>query len=791
MNSVAAVLRQSVSLRHGYGSVLAAIVAGVALTLAGAHLERQRDHERLLRNLALLAVDETARIQRSVDSTVEVLESIGSFYAGSDFVGRREFGNFVRSPLANHPEIRALEWAPRIDATERARFEAGLGRVLPGRGIRMLDAHGRLTTAAAGRREYFPIAYVEPLAGNEPALGFDVTSRAATVRTLERAIERDETTVTSSFTLVQGGGQLKGVAVYRPVYRNGAPIGTAAQRHRHLLGFAVAILEPKELVLSGLRPFRPTALDVLLVERIDGRTEVLHFHPSRVRRAPVAAPTPDEVQAGLHHEAAIRVPGGEWTMLYRPAPEFFQEHQSHQAWLILIAGLALTAVTAYALMRRVRYVREILDLARLDGLTGLPNRLLLRERLELALARAERQGGQLAVLFLDLDHFKHINDSLGHATGDRVLQEVGRRLAGAVRKQDMIARMGGDEFILLAPELRHEQDAAQLASKLLQALTEPCRIEGRSFYLSASIGISLYPRDAASADALVANADAAMYRAKASGRNTFEFYTHELTAAATERLRLEAELRDALHGGAIEAHYQPQIDLATGRVIGAEALARWRHPEHGDIAPDRFIPLAKDTGLIVELGESMLRQACHQARLWLDQGAGLQGMAVNVAGEQIQRGDFVAMVRRVLDETGLPPRLLELEVSEGFFLWHGERSIDVLRALGELGVTLSIDDFGTGYSSLAYLKRLPIDKLKIDRSFVRDLPDDEDDAAIARAVVALAHSLGLRVLAEGVETAAQRDFLRRLGCEEAQGFLFGRPVPAREFPLATTAAAGG
>ncbi len=776
-------------MRHGYGSVLAAIVTGVALTLAGAHLERQRDHERLLRNLALLAADETARIQRGVDGTAEVLDSIGSFYAGSDFVDRREFGNFVRSALAKHPEIRALEWVPRIDAAARAGFEAELGRVIPGRRIRMLDAHGRLTTVKAGRREYFPIAYVEPLAGNEPALGFDVTSRTTTVQALQRAVERNETTMTSSFALVQGGG-LKGVAVYRPVYRNGATTDTAADRRRHLLGFAVAVLAPKELVLSGLSRFRPTTLDVLLLERVEGRHEVLHFHPSRVRRAPVAAPTPAEVQAGVHHEAAIRIPGSDWTILYRPAPAFFQEHQSRQTWLILLAGMALTAVTAYALMRRVRYVREVLDLARLDGLTGLPNRLLLRERLELALARAARQGGQLAVLFLDLDHFKHINDSLGHATGDRLLQEVGGRLAAAVRKQDTIARMGGDEFILLAPELRHEQDAAQLASKLLQALTDPCRIEGRSFYLSASIGISLYPRDAASADALVANADAAMYRAKASGRNTFEFYTHELTAAATERLQLEAELRDALHSGAIEAHYQPQIDLATGRVIGAEALARWRHPEHGDIAPDRFIPLAKDTGLIVELGESMLRQACRQARTWLDLGLGLQGMAVNVAGEQIQRGDFVTMVKRVLDETGLPPRLLELEVSEGFFLWHGERSIDVLRALGELGITLSIDDFGTGYSSLAYLKRLPIDKLKIDRSFVRDLPDDEDDAAIARAVVALAHSLGLRVLAEGVETAAQRDFLRRLGCEEAQGFLFGRPVPAREFPLAIAAGSG-
>ncbi len=426
---------------------------------------------------------------------------------------------------------------------------------------------------------------------------------------------------------------------------------------------------------------------------------------------------------------------------------------------------------------------ELAHLAQHDPLTELPNRLLFQDRLDHALQRARREGNQLAILFLDLDRFKHINDSLGHATGDRLLEEVARRLLRVVRKEDTVARMGGDEFIVLTEDLRNEQDSANLAEKLLNALSNPYRINDRELYITSSIGISLYPRDGTTAEALVRNADAAMYRAKAMGRNAYDFYTESLTDAAMERVQLEVELRKALKRGELSVHYQPQVDLASGRLVGAEALLRWRHPELGNIPPDRFIPLAEDTGLIIEIGEWVLREACLQAGRWIEAGLALDSIAVNVAGPQIQRSDFTATVQRVLDETGLPPERLELEVTEGFIMGQAESSISVLETLSRLGVNLSIDDFGTGYSSLAYLKRLPIDKLKLDRSFVRDLPADEEDAAIAAAVIALARSLGLKVIAEGVETAAQRDFLLSQHCDQAQGWYYGKAVAAEEFPF--------
>lgn len=416
-----------------------------------------------------------------------------------------------------------------------------------------------------------------------------------------------------------------------------------------------------------------------------------------------------------------------------------------------------------------------------DPLTGLPNRLLFNDRLTHALTRAERDGGQVAVLFLDLDRFKHVNDSLGHPAGDALLRAVAQRLSQSGRKEDTVSRTGGDEFILLMEELRDPQDAAHLADKLLRVLAEPHVIQGHDLYVSSSIGISLYPRDGESAEVLVRNADTAMYQAKSAGRKTYSFYTQDLTAKATERLQIESDLRRALEQRELTVYYQPQVDLEKGRFIGAEALVRWNHPVLGFLPPDRFIPIAEDTGLIIELGEQVMREACLQARRWLDAGFELETVGVNVAGPQLQRSDFVATVRRVLAETGLPAKHLDLEVTETFIMEHADVTFDLLNDLRALGVTLSIDDFGTGYSSLAYLKRLPIDRLKLDRAFIKDLPDDEEDAAITRAVVALSGSLGLRLVVEGVENVEQMAFLKNMGCREIQGYYFGRPVPAADF----------
>jgi diguanylate cyclase (GGDEF)-like protein/PAS domain S-box-containing protein len=424
---------------------------------------------------------------------------------------------------------------------------------------------------------------------------------------------------------------------------------------------------------------------------------------------------------------------------------------------------------------------QLAHLAHHDPLTGLPNRLLFADRLGHALSRAQRDGSQLALLFIDLDRFKHINDSLGHLAGDGLLQEVARRFTAAVRREDTVARMGGDEFTLLLEDLRRPEDAAVLARKLLDALADPYTIAGRDLFVTASVGISLFPRDGATADELVRNADAAMYQAKDEGRNGYHFYRPELTATALQRVHLEADLRRALARGELTVHYQPQIDLGTGRLIGAEALVRWHHPEQGPIPPDRFIHLAEDTGLIIELGELVLRAACRQAVEWLASGVPIERIAVNVSAHQVQRSDFVATVRRALAETGLPPRHLELEVTESFIMGQAEAGIRALHALREMGLRLAVDDFGTGYSSLGYLKRLPIHMLKIDRSFVSNLDGDAEDLAIAKAIIALGRTLGLKVIAEGVEHDRQAGLLRAEGCHYGQGYLFGRPVEGAAF----------
>jgi predicted signal transduction protein with EAL and GGDEF domain len=358
-----------------------------------------------------------------------------------------------------------------------------------------------------------------------------------------------------------------------------------------------------------------------------------------------------------------------------------------------------------------------------------------------------------------------------------------------VRRQDTVARLSGDEFVVILEGINSSDEAAHLAEKLGRVLREPFSIEEHELSLGASIGISLYPHDGCGADALLKQADAAMYRAKAAGRGSYQFFSQDMTAQAFERVVMENQLRRALAQDELLLHYQPQLDLVTGAVVGLEALLRWQHPEQGLVPPGRFIPLAEETGLITPIGEWVLRTACAQAQAWRQAGLPFGRIAVNIAGPQLQREGLSDTVRAVLDETGLPPACLELEITETLVMRQVERTIDWLQALQALGVMLAIDDFGTGYSSLAYLKRLPVDKLKIDRSFVRDLPGDENDAAIARAVIALGHSMRLMVIAEGVETVVQRDFLRESGCDQVQGFLYSRPLPAVEAEAFLRAAA--
>ncbi len=424
---------------------------------------------------------------------------------------------------------------------------------------------------------------------------------------------------------------------------------------------------------------------------------------------------------------------------------------------------------------RLRY------LAHHDTLTGLPNRVVFHDRLRHAMAGARRTKDRVAILFLDLDRFKNINDSLGHDAGDRLLGTVGRRLKESLREVDTVARLGGDEFVVVADQIRDVKNVAHLAQNILHALQQAIRIDGHDLYITASIGISLFPGDGDDVEGVMRAADVAMYRAKDLGRNTFQFYTPDMNCRSRELLHLESDLRQALAQEQLVLHYQPQFEMVTGSPVGMEALVRWQHPRKGMVSPADFIPLAEETGLIVPIGEWVLRAACAQSMDWQRQGLPPMVVAVNISPRQFRQSDLLSMVSRVLEETGLDPSLLELEITESMIMNDVESAILTLRELNRMGVHLAIDDFGTGYSSLGYLKRLPVSRLKIDQSFVRDLPDDPNDAAIATSVIVLAQSMGLDVIAEGVETQDQVQFLLERGCLKGQGYLFSRPLPAGEF----------
>ena len=436
-------------------------------------------------------------------------------------------------------------------------------------------------------------------------------------------------------------------------------------------------------------------------------------------------------------------------------------------------------VAVFSDISTLKVAQEKIDfLAYHDSLTRLPNRILLRDRLEHALMRARREKGTLALLFFDLDRFKSVNDTLGHTVGDELLIDVGNCISRLIRASDTLARLGGDEFVLLMEDETDVRQVTTVARKMLDVFSTPRTVGGHALTVTASIGIARYPDDGDDADTLLKHADLAMYEAKSQGRNTYQFFSQDLTTGTLERLVMESALRGAVARKELVLHYQPQIDFADGSLAGAEALVRWQHPELGLVPPGRFIPLAEEMGIIGEIGEWVLNEACRQMVAWAVEGFEVPLVAVNLSARQIDRDQIVEITAGALQRNGLAAERLELEVTESMIMREPERALDVLDGLRALGVALAIDDFGTGYSSLAYLRRLPLNRLKVDQSFVSDIGHDTNGEAIIRAVIALARSLGLSAVAEGVETQAQAAFLRAEGCDIGQGYLYDKPMPA-------------
>lgn len=448
-------------------------------------------------------------------------------------------------------------------------------------------------------------------------------------------------------------------------------------------------------------------------------------------------------------------------------------HREGQAAGAVIVFHDVSAVRAMSL--------ELTYSAQHDFLTGLPNRLLVNDRIHQAITLAPRHKKQVAVVFLDLDGFKHINDSLGHPIGDKLLQSIARRLVNCVRASDTVSRQGGDEFVVLLSEADQWEDIAVATRRMLHAVAEVHSVEQHDLHVTASIGVSVFPDDGLDAETLIKNADTAMYQAKKNGRQSCQFFKPEMNARAVERQSIEESLRRALERKEFVLHYQPKVNLRTGAITGAEALIRWTHPARGLVSPEQFIPIAEDCGLILPIGHWALREACQQARAWVDAGLPSTTVAVNVSSMELQQENFLAGLFSILDETCLDPRFLELELTESVLMEHSEAAASILQTLREKGVQVAVDDFGTGYSSLSYLRKFPVDALKIDRSFVSHIGTAGDNASIVTAVISMARSLKLRVVAEGVETVEELEFLQTHQCDEGQGYYFGRPVPPEQF----------
>jgi diguanylate cyclase (GGDEF)-like protein len=732
------------------------------------------------------AADQAFALQNGLKEYLSKMVAVRTMFNAFDTVSRKEFEIFSDTLLRDQTAILGFSWIPRIRHGERSAHELAAARDgLIDYRIKAVAPDGSLMPSP-DREEYFPVFYSSAISRASAVHGLDMNSEAGRRAALERARDTGQMATSPRVMLRTGAGDRNGIFVLIPVYQQGLPHGTVGERRRNLIGYVNGVFQIGVMVDTILGS-ATTRLDLFLYAgdaTPDGPP--IHLLASPLRRDKLLPKSQSALATGLNWSGHIDVGDAQWTLAAVPTPSGLMSTRFGRAWIVLIAGLSITCILVAYLWALGRYARtleavnrKVLELAQTDSLTTLANRRAFHDRLTLAFAASRRGSNPFAVLYLDLDDFKAINDTLGHATGDALLQEVVARLRTSIRETDLVARFGGDEFAILQTDVTDFDTVAKLAAKIIRMLAAPYTINGDELRITASIGIAPYSDEVAGPEAMMMQADLALYRAKDDGRNCFRFHSGELDQQVHLRVTLADELRLAIERSELELYYQPQVEIRSGLVVGLEALVRWKHPTRGMIMPSIFIPIAERTGAIAPLGHWVLDQACRQFRQWHDQGIVPKVLAVNVSAVQFKSStEFDIVVSECLKKWGMAASDMELELTESVLMEVAQKQSDTFGRLRALGVRIAIDDFGTGYSSLKYLTKYPVNRLKVAKEFVMQVTTDTRNAAVVRAAVRLAHELCIEVIAEGVETEAQAHFLISAGCEHAQGYHFSRPVNA-------------
>jgi diguanylate cyclase (GGDEF)-like protein len=776
-------------LRQFLPCILAAGV-GIAVSVTAAGMTANRESRNAEQQFNVMAENNFMVVQNGVNEYVNKLRALRGLFDSSEVpVSRNAFEAFTRPLLLENAAISTLSWVPRVVNSERAEFEREAVRQgVPDYHVKMMNADGVTMSPSPERGEYYPVFYAT-VPKTSPIYGLDLRSEPPTLLEMEQARDKNRLGISGLRTLITAGGKQGGFLFSLPVYKHGPLPNSIEDRRRDLTGFvhgSLVISKMFETIITANKT--PVGLDsVFFLPDAGSDALPIYVYGSGLRSTALQPTTRGSLAAGLHLSRDITADGQPWlTMEMVPMPDGPLAVQHDRSWIILIFGLIITgAVVTYIQSSRshafhmMRVNQKVSELAQLDALTGLANRRAFMNRLGAAFAAARRGVRPFAVLYFDLDHFKDVNDTLGHAAGDELLHEVASRVQGALRGNDVVARFGGDEFAILQTDADDLTAAGTLASKIGRIVAEPYSLEGSEVHISASIGISRYTPDVSGPDAMMIQADLALYRAKADGRNCVRFHSAELDREVTERVILTDELRGAVERNELELYYQPQVEMRSGRIAGMEALLRWNHPARGQIPPSVFIPIAERSGEIQLLGQWVLDAACRQLQLWQNEGIAPETVGVNFSALQFKgSADVDRDVAACLDKWSIASGKIEIELTESVLMEITQQQSDRFERLRRRGVRIAIDDFGTGYSSLNYLANYPINRIKIAQQLVFGVDDASRSATVVRAAIRLAHELGIEIIAEGVETEGQEKFLLSAGCEHGQGYYFSRPVNA-------------